>query len=126
MTDGTKRLRQAWEEREGPAVLATVDTEGRPNAIYVGEIRYDSAVGFVVADNFFDKTRRNIKSGCAGAILFLTKERKAYQVKGPLTYHTEGPLFEAMKTWHNAKLPGVAAVALKVAECYSGAEKIAL
>ena len=115
---------QAWENREGPAVFVTVDATKTPNAIYVGEIRYVRGEGFIVADNYFNKTRANIKSGTKGAILFLTKERKSFQVKGSLTYHTAGPIFENMQSWHDSKLPGVAATLLRIEEAYTGAEKL--
>ena len=123
-TDGLNLVAQAWENREGPAVFATVDAAKTPNAIYVGEIRYVPGEGFIVADNYFNKTRANIKNGTKGAVLFLTKERKSFQVKGPLTYHTAGPIFENMQSWHDPKHPGVAATLLRVEEAYSGAEKL--
>jgi uncharacterized protein len=118
------RVAQAWENREGPAVFVTVDAAKMPNAIYVGEIRYVPGEGFIVADNYFNKTRANIKNGTQGAILFLTKERKSFQVKGPLTYHTDGPIFAKMQSWHGPKYPGVAATLLRVEEAYNGAEKL--
>jgi predicted pyridoxine 5'-phosphate oxidase superfamily flavin-nucleotide-binding protein len=124
MTNGNKLLAQAWANREGPAVLTTVDAAKMPNAIYVGEIRHVPGEGFIVADNYFCKTRANIQSGTKGAILFLTKGRKSFQVKGPLTYHTAGPIFENMRSWHDPKYPGVAAMLLRVEEAYSGAEKL--
>ncbi len=123
-SNGLKLVAQAWENREGPAVLATVDAAKAPNEIYVNEIRYLPGEGFVVADNYFHKTRANIISGTKGAILFLTKERKSFQVKGPLTYHTKGPIFENMQSWHDPKYPGVAATLLRVEEAYNGAEKL--
>jgi predicted pyridoxine 5'-phosphate oxidase superfamily flavin-nucleotide-binding protein len=123
-TDGLGLVIQAWESRDGPAVLATVDAARTPNAIYVGEIRHLPGEGFVVADNYFHKTRSNIANGTRGSILFLTKERKSFQVKGPLTYHTKGPIFEYMQSWHDPKYPGVAATLLRVEEAYSGAERL--
>jgi hypothetical protein len=124
MTNGMEIVAKAWENRDGPAVLATVDAAKTPNAIYVGEIRYEAREGFIVADNYFCKTRANIKNGTKGSILFLTKDRKSFQVKGPMTYHTEGAIFENMRSWHDLKYPGVAAVLLRVEEAYSGAEKL--
>ncbi len=115
-------LAKAWEDREGPAILATVDAAGNPNAIYVGEIWLEDREGFIVADNYFHKTRANIKRGTKGAILFLAKNRKSFQVKGPVTYHMEGPRFEAMRSRHDPKHPGVAAAFLRVEEAYCGAE----
>jgi uncharacterized protein len=124
MTNDMEIVVQAWEHREGPAVLATVGAAKTPNVIYVGEIRYLPGEGFIVADNYFCKTRANIQNGTQGAILFLTKDRKSFQVKGPLTYHTQGPIFENMRSWHDPKYPGVAATLLRVEEAYSGAEKL--
>ena len=125
MTEAKEVLEQAWNNREGPAVLATVNGDHTPNVIYVGEIKYEPDVGFVVADNYFDKTRRNIKNGSTrGAVLFITKEGKAYQVKGSLGYHTDGPFFNDMQSWHNPKHPGVAAAVLHMEEVYNGSEKL--
>lgn len=124
MNNGIEIVTEAWTNREGPAVLVTVDAAKTPNAIYVGEIRYVPGEGFIVADNYFCKTRANIQNGTKGAILFLTKDRKSFQVKGPLSYHTEGPVFDSMRSWHDPKYPGVAATLLQVEEAYSGAEKL--
>jgi len=115
---------QAWENREGPIVLTTVDSEGNPNAIYatcVSKYREDT---LVVADNFFNKTKANILAGSQATLLFITKEGKSYQIKGKIEYHTEGAVFEDMKQWNPAKLPGHAAAALRVEQVFSGAEKL--
>lgn len=117
-------VQQAWANREGPIVLATVEAGGQPNAIYAGSVREYGDDTLVVADNYFHKTRANILAGSRGALLFLTKERKSYQLKGSFTYHTSGPVFDDMKTWNPAKHPGVAAAALKVEQIYCGAERL--
>jgi predicted pyridoxine 5'-phosphate oxidase superfamily flavin-nucleotide-binding protein len=114
----------AWADRDGPAVFATVDQAGNPNAIYVGSVREHGDDTVVIADNYFHKTRANILAGSRGALLFLTKERKSYQLKGRIEYHTHGPIFTEMKQWNPTKHPGVAAAALRVEEVYSGAERI--
>jgi len=120
-----EEVTNAWENREGPVVLTTVDGTGVPNSIYakcVGSFGDDT---LVVADNYFDKTRRNLLAGGRGSILFITGEGKAYQVKGRLEYHKEGPVFDDMKKWNPEKHPGHGAAALKVEEVYSGATKLA-
>ena len=124
MTNGMEIVARAWESREGPAVLATVDEAKTPNVIYVGEIRYVPGEGFIVADNYFCKTRANIKTGTKGAILFLTKEHKSFQVKGPTTYHTGGAIYDNLRSWHDPRHPGVAAMLLRVEEAYNGSEKL--
>ncbi len=115
---------KAWEDREDPVVLTTVDKTGVPNAIYVSCVGLFGKDRFVVADNYFDKTKRNIQDESRGAILFITKERKSYQMKGSFEYHYKGELFDYMKSINPPKHPGHAAVVLLVEEAYSGSEKL--
>jgi len=120
-----ERIRTAWDEREGPVVLTTVSQEGVPNAIYASSVTLFGDQYLVVADNYFDKTRRNILHGSEScSILFMTKAGKAYQAKGKLEYHRDGPIFDDMKKWNSEKHPGVAALALELREVYSGAERV--
>jgi len=114
-----------WENRDGPIVLTTVSTDGTPNAIYATCVSKFSEDIFLVADNFFFKTRANIETGSPASLLFLTNEKKSYQLKGTIELLTEGELFEDMKKWNPERLPGNAAAVLRVEEVYSGAEKLA-
>ena len=125
MTQLPETVLQAWENREGPIVLTTVDVNGTPNAIYATCVHLSTPDTLVVANNFFNKTQANILSGSQGSILFITQEGKSFQVKGKIEYHTEGALYDEMKQWNPEKLPGHAAAALKVESVYSGAEKLA-
>ena len=115
---------KAWDDRKGPAVLTTVDDEGVPNAIYVTCISKFSEDTIVIADNYFDKTRKNILAGCKGSLLFITNDDKAFQIKGEIEYHKSGEIFQDMKKWNPTQHPGRAAAALKVKEIYSGAERL--
>lgn len=115
---------QAWEDRDGPVILATVSPDGIPNIIYATCVDAFGDDRLVVADNYFDKTRRNVQAGGKGSLLFLTSDGKAYQAKGTLEYHTEGEIFDHMKTWNPSQHPGHAAAVLRVEEVYSGAEKL--
>ena len=117
-------VRQAWEDRDGPVILATVGPDGAPNIIYATCVSAFGDDRLVVADNYFDKTRRNILAGSKGALLFRTHAGKAYQVKGALEYHTRGEIFDDMKSWNPPQHPGHAAAALRVEEVYCGAEKL--
>jgi len=119
-----EQVSNAWDNRKGPIIFATVNGKGEPNAIYATCVSRFNEGTIVVADNFFDKTRRNILSGCKGSILFITNEDKSYQIKGSVDYHKDGPVFDNMKKWNPAKHPGHAAAAIKVEEVYSGAEKL--
>lgn len=115
---------KAWDDRDGAVVLTTVDENGNPNSIYATCVGKFSEDILVVADNYFDKTRKNISAGSRGSILFITKEGKSFQVKGLIEYITEGEVFDFMKSWNPEKHPGHAAVALKVQEVFSGAQKL--
>jgi hypothetical protein len=114
----------AWNDRQGPAILTTVDTSGTPNSIYVTCVSLLDGSSIVVADNYFNKTRNNILAGSKGSILFITNAGKAFQVKGTIEYHKEGAIFDDMKSWNPQKHPGHAAAVLKSEEIYSGAEKL--
>lgn len=125
MTNIPDEVLQAWELREGPAVLTTVDADGKPNAIYANSVRIFNGDTIVVADNYFFKTLNNIQAGSQGALLFLAPEKKSFQLKGRIEYHTSGEIYDFMKTWNSPKHPGKAAAALRVEEVYSGANRLA-
>ncbi|MBB6481899.1 pyridoxamine 5'-phosphate oxidase family protein [Spirochaeta isovalerica] len=114
----------AWDRMDGPVIFTTVDSKGKPNAIYATCVSRYGEDRLIVADNYFAKTRDNILEGSTGSILFITEDKKAYQIKGSVEYHKEGPVFEDMKKWNPEKHPGHAAAALKVEEVYSGSEKL--
>ncbi len=125
MTALSEEVRQAWQDREGPAILATVSPDGIPNIIYVTCVGSFGKDRLVVADNYFDKTRKNLQAdNKAGAILFQGKDGKPYQVKGTLEYHTAGEIFNDMKRWNPTEHPGHAAAVLNIESVYSGAEKV--
>jgi predicted pyridoxine 5'-phosphate oxidase superfamily flavin-nucleotide-binding protein len=117
-------VQAAWNRHDGPCALATVDQTGRPNVAFVSGVRALGDDIFVIADNYLHKTRANIQGGSAGALVFMTPERKSYQVKGRFTYHTGGPLFDFMKSWNPAKHPGHAAVAFRIEQVYCGSEQL--
>ena len=116
---------QAWSEREPLAALATTGADGAPNVIWVLCLRLTDEADLVVADNAMSKTRTNIDAGGSGALVFLAQPRRAYQLKGPLTYHADGPVFEAMKHgWLDDSYPGRGAVLMEIREIYAGADKV--
>lgn len=124
MNNGKQILQNAWDSHEGPIILTTSDEKGVPNAIYATFVKLLEDGRIVVADNFFNKTRVNIRRGSKGAVLFLTKDRKSYQAKGCIEYLTAGPIYEDMLNWVDPKYPRIAAAVLHVEELYSGAERL--
>ena len=124
MTVLPEEVIKAWDDNTDPVVLTTVDKKGTPNSIYVTCInRYDKST-LVVADNYFDKTRKNILEGSKAVILFITKTGTSYQVKGSIKLHSSGAIFDDMKKWNPEKHPGNAAAALSVEEVFSGSKKL--
>ena len=118
------QVSEAWENREGPVVLSTVDTEGVPNAIYASCVSFFQDDTIVVAHNYFSKTLENILAGTRGSVLFITKDGTSYQLKGRVELHREGPVFDDMKKWNPKEHPGHAAAAVKVETVYSGSKKL--
>ena len=117
-------VRNAWEDRDGPVVLATISDTGVPNIIYATCVSMSGTDKLVVADNFFNKTRANILANSKGSLLFITKDQKAYQLKGSFEYHKEGEIFDDMRKWNPPEHPGHAAAVLNVEQVYSGAEQL--
>ena len=116
---------QAWNERESLAALATTDGDGTPNVIWVLCLHLTEEAQLVVADNAMNKTRVNIDAGSSGSLVFLAQPRRAYQLKGSLSYHADGPVFDAMKHgWLDGSYPGRGAVLMEIEEIYAGADKV--
>ncbi len=91
-------VRDAFGDQGSAPVFTTGDPSGLPNAIYATCIRIFDDETFVIADNYFNKTKENLLSGSKGTILFITSEKKAYQVKGMIEYVSEGEYFDFMKS----------------------------
>ena len=123
--DLPEEVAKAWKEREGPLVLATVDARGLPNAIYASIVSRIADGRIAVADNYFDKTIANIRSGSKASILFITKNRKSYQIKGLVEYRREGPLYEDMLAWADPEHPRRGVAVLNPEEVYKGNERLA-
>ncbi len=113
-----------WKSLHRPAVFTTVDKMGVPNSIWVGCFKLLNENQILIANNKFHKTYENILSGSYGAFLFITNNRKSYQAKGHIEYHTKGPVYEKMKRWIDPKYPGYAAAVLNIEAIYCGSEKI--
>ncbi len=124
MTAIPASVKDAWKNREGPVILATVDADGAPNVIYVTCVALYGEDRLVVADNYFDKTLKNIKAGSKGSALFITSDKRAFQMKGDIEYHESGSVFDDMKKWNPPKHPGRGAAALVIKAIYSGANRL--
>ena len=114
----------AWEKRNGPLVLTTVDHDGVPNAIYASIVHMLNDGRIAIADNYFDKTLKNLMEGCQVSVLFITTGGTSYQIKGDYEYSTSGRIFEDMLTWAEPKHPRRGVVVINHRIVYRGAEKL--
>ena len=118
-----EEITTAWKKHDGPAIFTTVGAEGMPNTIYVTCVRQYEDGTFLVADNKFHKTKENLQAGSKCSLLFITG-KKAYQLKGTVSYESDGPRREFMRECLDPKYPVHAVAVLAVKEAYSGAEKM--
>jgi predicted pyridoxine 5'-phosphate oxidase superfamily flavin-nucleotide-binding protein len=117
-------VNEQWGNREGPIVFTTVDKKGMPNSIYAGCIRKLEDGRILIVDNRFDKTKNNIMKGTKGSVLFITKERKSYQIKGTVEYHKDDDIYTDMKAWVEPRYPAYGAAVVNVENVYCGAEQL--
>jgi predicted pyridoxine 5'-phosphate oxidase superfamily flavin-nucleotide-binding protein len=121
-----KEVLAAWENRKPEVIFTTVSEDGIANSIYATCVSIFNENKIIVANNFFDKTLKNILAGSNASILFITKDEKpkSYQAKGSIEYVTSGKEYDHMKSWNPERLPGHGAAVVCVDEIYSGAEKL--
>ncbi|MGC9363556.1 MAG: hypothetical protein ACP5FZ_03200 [Fidelibacterota bacterium] len=97
---------------------------GGSAAIYASCVcKYDDQ-RFMIADNYFGKTRENFFNGTKGSLLFITEDDTSYQVKGRIEYHQRGEYYDNMKKWNPENLPGYAVAILYIEEIYSGSRRL--
>ena len=120
----TPEALQAWQQHEERMVFTTVNKDHAANSVWVICAKLINDEQFVIANNAFNKTLENIKSGSEGVLLYIAPERESYQVKGSLEYYEEGPIYDDMKKWLDPKFPGKGALVLNIEEVYYGADKV--
>lgn len=123
--DEVKRL---FEEKEGPAFIATVDGGGKPNVVSKGSLKVLDDEHLWYIESTGKKTYENLKKNPHVAVALASQEKMgAYQLKGKAELVTEGSLYEqAVKRMEEISsrleipLPKpIAAVRIKVDEIYS-------
>jgi uncharacterized protein len=119
-----KTIRNEWDNKNGAVIFSTLSKEGIPNSIYATCVSMYGENKVLIANNYFDKTIKNILSDSKGTVLFMTKDDKAFQVKGSINYHTSGEEFDDMKKWNPKNHPGHGVAVLNIEEIYSGAKKL--
>lgn len=125
MTALPEIILEAWDKRERACVLTTVSEGGVPNTIYVSCCDIVSGNRILVCNSEFTKTLSNLESGRnIASFLFYAPDYAAYQLKGEISHHREGTVFEEGKGFamETMDLKGVAEI--KVTEVYKGSERL--
>ena len=107
--------------KSGAYILATSNKGGVPNAVPIGIYQVkDSEI--VLADNFMNKTRKNLEENPVAAVTYWSPEdHYGYQIKGKTRIEKSGADYEAMKkSMAEKKFPfePKAVVVLSVDEAY--------
>jgi len=115
---------KALQESDFPAVFSTVSTDGNPDSVWVAIVKTGNRESLLINDTELAKTRDNILAGSRGTVIFVTRHRKSYQIKGALKYHSSGSLYDYAVAVSDPVRKIVATVELVVDEVYEGAEKL--
>ncbi len=109
--------------KQSPVPVATADSAGKPNVVFVGFLRIVDDETIQIADNFFDKTAANLgENPQVSIVVYDGEKKKSFQIKGSVEIMTEGSVYDDVATWVHAKskaLPAKAAVVMHVEEVYN-------
>ncbi|WP_319477802.1 pyridoxamine 5'-phosphate oxidase family protein [Marispirochaeta aestuarii] len=116
-------------EKTNPTCIATSSADGVPNIVYVTYVKALDDQTMVVADNKFQKTRKNLEENPRLSVVVLDPDtRKSYQIKGKVDCALDGARYQEVVDWVHVKHPQMtpkAAFYMTVEEIYSGADRLA-
>ena len=103
--------------------VATANSEGVPNVVFVGIWKFIDDENLLLVDNFFKKRRKNLEENPRVAIVgFDGETNRSYQVKGRVEIENSGDHFnEAGEMSASKKLQAKAAVVVRIEEIYNAA-----
>ena len=102
--------------------LATSTKEGIPNVVPIGFARPIDEETILIADNYMNKTRKNLEENPNISLVTKDATKCPYQFKGKIEIFESGKYFDIVTEWgQNAmtKLTPKAAILMKVEEIYS-------
>ncbi len=122
-----KEVKIAIDKAE-TACIATVDSNGVPNVVYISYMKYQDDETIIIADNKFVKTRKNIDNNQKLAFVVLDSDtNKSYQIKGIAKTYLAGEEYQSVVDWVHVKHPEMtakAALYVQADEIYCGGEQI--
>lgn len=104
--------------------FATASKNGEPNVIPIGICRLqEDGETIWIADNYFNKTRKNLDENPRGSIYVWGPEiNGCYQIKGDIEIKTEGEDYEEMYKMVKSigeRFPAKALAVMKITEVYA-------
>lgn len=82
--------------KTGVFILATSSKDGKPNTVPIGIVKVKDDT-IVLADNFMNKTRKNLEENPLAAVTYWSNDAHyGYQIKGKARIETSGEDYDAM------------------------------
>ncbi len=100
--------------------LATSSKDCTPNAVPIGAFKILDDETLLISDQFFNKTLRNMKEN-PKAVISWWGDKGGFQIKGTVTIHTHGKIFDDDVAWMKELKPNLtpkSAVVMKVTDVY--------
>ncbi|HUH79154.1 MAG TPA: pyridoxamine 5'-phosphate oxidase family protein [Methanoregula sp.] len=102
------------------AFLATSSKDRVPNVVPIGAFRLLDDGTLLISDQFFKKTIKNLKENPKIALSWWG-DKGGFQLKGPVTIHTDDEVFRQDVAWMKELRPTLtpkSAVVVKISEVY--------
>jgi predicted pyridoxine 5'-phosphate oxidase superfamily flavin-nucleotide-binding protein len=117
----TNEMKDAFSKMKTFAI-ATASVKGIPNVVPIAFVKVKSDDTLWIADNFMNKTLRNLRENPNISLFLWGPEIKGCtQIKGTVEIKTSGADFDEMRKWVHDKtptLPAKSLVVVKVTEVY--------
>lgn len=100
--------------------LATSSNNRMPNVVPIGAFKLLDDETLLISDQFFNKTLQNMVENPVVALSWWG-EKGGFQIKGPVTIHTDDELFRDDVAWMKEVRPHLtpkSAIVMKITEVY--------
>ena len=99
----TQDMKDIWT-KANVFMVATADTDGKPNSVPVGLVKIVTHNQIMLVDNLMVKTRKNIEQNPNVAVTcWSSKDEYGYQLKGKARVETTGKFFGSSVKWVKEK-----------------------
>jgi predicted pyridoxine 5'-phosphate oxidase superfamily flavin-nucleotide-binding protein len=119
MVNVTNEIRESLEGTK-IVFLATSSKDRVPNVVPIGAFKFLDNGTLLISDQFFSKTLLNLKENPRVALSWWG-EKGGFQIKGPVTIHTDDDIFRQDVAWMKELRPHLtpkSAVVLKISDVY--------